>query len=218
MRTLRRSCRHPHTGHERHRAGQPDQERAIAARADLSLTAHLVQDADVLREPASAPSTTSANRSTQILRSKVGVFIEVFRKARELAALNARLREEVVSAERAAGALDANRDLERRVEVEPPPSRAPAGSRGRGAVADGDGGRAHRRLGRRSGVGKMTVHRPGARCSAARPLGRSCALRVLFTRTTRRPRRARCRGAGQRLQADRAVRPDGASSDYGTGT
>jgi CheY-like chemotaxis protein len=109
----------------------------------LFLTAHLVEDADVLRGyGVGAVDYLSKPINAQILRSKVGVFIELFRKTHELAALNARLQEEVVERKSAQRALlDANRDLERRVQDQFRRLAPPAGSRGRGAVADGDGSR-----------------------------------------------------------------------------
>jgi PAS domain S-box-containing protein len=83
----------------------------------LFLTAHLVEDADVLRGyGVGAVDYLSKPINAEILRSKIGVFIELFRKTHELAALNARLQEEVVERERAQRALlRANQDLEQRV-------------------------------------------------------------------------------------------------------
>jgi hypothetical protein len=84
----------------------------------LFLTAHMVDDADVLRGyGVGAVDYLSKPINAQILRSKVGVFIELFRKTHELAALNARLQEEVIERKSAQRALfEANKDLERRVQ------------------------------------------------------------------------------------------------------
>jgi PAS domain S-box-containing protein len=84
----------------------------------LFLTAHRIEDADVLRGyGVGAVDYLSKPINAEILRSKIGVFIELFRKSHELAALNARLQEEVVERESAQRALqEANQDLERRVQ------------------------------------------------------------------------------------------------------
>jgi len=55
--------------------------------------------------------------NTEILRSKIGVFVDAFRKTRELALLNKALQREVAEREKAQQALQiANQDLERRVQ------------------------------------------------------------------------------------------------------
>jgi PAS domain S-box-containing protein len=84
----------------------------------LFLTAHLLEDDDVLRGyGVGAVDYVSKPIKPEILRSKIGVFIELFRKTQELAALNARLQDEIAERERAQQALlGANQDLERRVE------------------------------------------------------------------------------------------------------
>lgn len=84
----------------------------------LFLTAHLLEDADILRGyGVGAVDYLSKPINAEILRSKIGVFIELFRKTQELAALSARLQEEVVERESAQRALQgANQDLERRVD------------------------------------------------------------------------------------------------------
>ncbi len=84
----------------------------------LFLTAHLLEDDDILRGyGVGAVDYLSKPINAEILRSKIGVFIELFRKTQELAALNARLQEEVVERESAQRALqEANQDLERRVQ------------------------------------------------------------------------------------------------------
>ena len=84
----------------------------------LFLTAHLINDDDLLQGyGVGAVDYLSKPISPQILRSKIGVFVELFRKTRELAALNARLHEEIIGRERAQRALEgANQDLERRVQ------------------------------------------------------------------------------------------------------
>src|SRR3990167_1860861 len=72
----------------------------------LFLTAHLLEDDDVLRGyGVGAVDYLCKPISPEILRSKVGVFIELFRKTHELAALNARLQEEVIERESAQRAL-----------------------------------------------------------------------------------------------------------------
>ncbi len=83
----------------------------------LFLTAHLLDDEDVLRGyGAGAVDYLSKPIHADILRSKVAVFVDLFRKTRALAELNDRLQQEVVEREKAQEALRAvNRDLEDRV-------------------------------------------------------------------------------------------------------
>jgi PAS domain S-box-containing protein len=91
----------------------------------LFLTAHSVDDSDVLQGyGVGAVDYLSKPVNAEILRSKVGVFIEVFTKTRALARLNETLqhlnetlRTEVEERQRAQAALEiANQDLERRVQ------------------------------------------------------------------------------------------------------
>jgi PAS domain S-box-containing protein len=83
----------------------------------LFLTAHSMDDADVLRGyGVGAVDYLSKPVNAAILRSKVGVFIELFRKTRALADLNDALKREVDEREKAQQALQlANQELERRV-------------------------------------------------------------------------------------------------------
>ena len=84
----------------------------------LFLTAHSSNDDDVLRGyGAGAVDYLSKPVNAHILRSKIGVFIDLFRKTRALAQLNETLQSEVELRERAQAALQAaNNDLERRVQ------------------------------------------------------------------------------------------------------
>jgi PAS domain S-box-containing protein len=84
----------------------------------LFLTAHSVDEDDVLRGyGVGAVDYLSKPLNPEILRSKIGVFLDVFRKARALAELNAALQREVAERESAQHALHlANQDLERRVQ------------------------------------------------------------------------------------------------------
>jgi PAS domain S-box-containing protein len=84
----------------------------------LFLTAHTVDDRDVLQGyGVGAVDYLSKPVHPDILRSKVGVFIDLFRKTRELARVNERLHAEVEQRETAQAALTlANQELERRVQ------------------------------------------------------------------------------------------------------
>src|SRR5580765_438775 len=83
----------------------------------LFLTAHSVDEDDILRcYGVGAVDYLSKPVNAAILRSKIGVFVDVFRKTRALADLNDALQREVVERERAQQALQqANQELERRV-------------------------------------------------------------------------------------------------------
>jgi PAS domain S-box-containing protein len=84
----------------------------------LFLTAHSVNEADVLRGyGVGAVDYLSKPVNAEILRSKIGVFIELFRKTEALARLNETLQCEIAEREKAQDALQlANADLERRVQ------------------------------------------------------------------------------------------------------
>ncbi len=83
----------------------------------LFLTAHSVDEEDVLRGyGVGAVDYLSKPVNAVILRSKIGVFVDLFRKTRALAELNDALRREVIERENAQRALQlANEELERRV-------------------------------------------------------------------------------------------------------
>jgi PAS domain S-box-containing protein len=85
----------------------------------LFLTAHSVDEDDVLRGyGVGAVDYLSKPINAEILRSKIGVFVDVFRKTRALAELNDALQREVAERERAQESLQvANRDLEQRVQA-----------------------------------------------------------------------------------------------------
>jgi signal transduction histidine kinase len=84
----------------------------------LFLTAHLMDDRDVLQGyDVGGVDYLSKPINPDILRSKVGVFIELFRKTRALAQVNDALQREIAERERAQAALETiNADLERRVQ------------------------------------------------------------------------------------------------------
>jgi len=83
----------------------------------LFMTAHLVEDEDVLRGyHVGAVDYLSKPINADILRSKVGVFVDVYRKSRALAQLNEDLQDQVVQREQAQAALEqVNQELELRV-------------------------------------------------------------------------------------------------------
>src|SRR5262245_14907436 len=82
------------------------------------LTAHEVNEADVLRGyGVGAVDYLSKPVNAEILRSKIGVFVDAFRKTQALAELNDALQREIAERERAQAALQlANHELERRVQ------------------------------------------------------------------------------------------------------
>jgi PAS domain S-box-containing protein len=84
----------------------------------LFLTAHLMDDREVLRGyDVGGVDYLSKPINPEILRSKVGVFIELFKKTRALAQVNDALQREVAEREKAQIALETvNADLERRVQ------------------------------------------------------------------------------------------------------
>jgi PAS domain S-box-containing protein len=84
----------------------------------LFLTAHSVNDEDVLRGyGVGAVDYLSKPVNPDILRSKIGVFVELHRATRVILELNDALQREVAAREMAQAALEAaNRDLERRVQ------------------------------------------------------------------------------------------------------
>jgi PAS domain S-box-containing protein len=83
----------------------------------LFLTAHLLDDEDVLRGyGVGAVDYLSKPVNANILRSKVAVFVDLFRKTRSLAALNDALQNEITERQKAQEALqEANEELELRV-------------------------------------------------------------------------------------------------------
>jgi PAS domain S-box-containing protein len=83
----------------------------------LFLTAHLVDDDDVLRGyDAGAVDYLSKPVNGDILRSKIGVFVDLYKKTRELASLNDTLQNEISERKNAQEALQqANQELELRV-------------------------------------------------------------------------------------------------------
>jgi PAS domain S-box-containing protein len=84
----------------------------------LFLTAHMVDESDALQGyGVGAVDYLSKPLNPEILRSKIGVFIELFRKTRALARLNEALQGEIEAREKAQAALElANSELERRVQ------------------------------------------------------------------------------------------------------
>jgi len=84
----------------------------------LFLTAHSVNDEDLMRGyGVGAVDYLSKPINPDILRSKIGVFVELYRATRVILELNDALQREVVARESAQEALRAaNRDLERRVQ------------------------------------------------------------------------------------------------------
>jgi signal transduction histidine kinase len=83
----------------------------------LFLTAHMFNERDILRGyGAGAVDYLTKPIHPEILRSKIGVFVELFRKTRDLALTNEALRKEMLERARAEDLLRlANQDLEERV-------------------------------------------------------------------------------------------------------
>src|SRR4029450_7116973 len=83
----------------------------------LFLTAHLVDDDDILRGyGVGAVDYLSKPIKPDILRSKINVFIELYRKTRALASLNEELQRQVTARQSAQEALQrVNQELELRV-------------------------------------------------------------------------------------------------------
>jgi PAS domain S-box-containing protein len=84
----------------------------------LFLTAHSVEERDVLLGyGVGAVDYLSRPINPDILRSKVAVFVELFRKTRELVTLNQVLEDQIAERQKAQAALElANEELERRVQ------------------------------------------------------------------------------------------------------
>jgi PAS domain S-box-containing protein len=84
----------------------------------LFLTAHTADESDILQGyGAGAVDYLSKPVNPDILRSKIGVFIELFRKTRALADLNDALQREVVERQTVQAALErVNQELESRVQ------------------------------------------------------------------------------------------------------
>ena len=86
----------------------------------LFLTAHMFNEREVLRGyGAGAVDYLTKPVHAEILRSKIAVFVELFRKTRDLARMNEALRSEMAERARAEEALRfVNQDLEARVRAD----------------------------------------------------------------------------------------------------
>jgi PAS domain S-box-containing protein len=83
----------------------------------LFLTAHLLEQEDILRAyGVGGVDYLSKPINPEVLRSKIAVFVDLFRKTRALASVNAELESEILEREKAQAALrEMNTDLETRV-------------------------------------------------------------------------------------------------------
>src|SRR4029453_204810 len=83
----------------------------------LFLTAHLIEDDDVLRGYGGGPVALRKKPiKADVLRSKIAVFVDLYRKTRALEALNQQLQAEIAEREGAQAAIQQiNQELELRV-------------------------------------------------------------------------------------------------------